>query len=182
MTKDELRSAVLVGSYLRAGPLQLQPEFGAGLPTSELLEVGRELEADGVLRMVPNADCSQEDTALLCQWEITAKGWDWLGKGFGGERADMFSIFKRTVVISPTINVGGDFTMEISPEFSSSTTQTTVGFGEIVRQRIDASNVSPAQKEEAKSKLKAFLSNELIGTILKAAVEPLLHAWGIIPK
>lgn len=189
MTDDELRNLMVGSCYIKQtipGPVRLSSVRAGTAGPADFLKAGSALVKTGYLRQHrPLPDIAQkpglELDDILGSFELTPFGLESFEDGLKkqGQPTLLEKMDAATVVIQfPWF--GGKASYSDSGHHESSSTNTDVAIqlqvalGNIVEQ-IDKSNATPAEKADAKSKLKAFLKHPLVIALAGAALKPLVE-------
>lgn len=173
MDGDSIRNSILLGSYY-AGELPkldvpVTPRIAVpGVSRRQIVDAVGDLVKDGFVEIAdfPIGFETELDPDTIPPLIMTPFGKQ---KAEGLRRTGIFNWNPKIAIVFG----GGSVTMT-DTTVHTETRITVQQFRDAVIGKIDNSTHPPAQKEEAKSRLQAFLSHPLVNTVLGAALGALL--------
>ena len=180
MTTEELKTTILVGSYLQnvgIGRTHLQAELPKELTAiKELADAAKELAGHGLIEPIEIKIPNIKPENFCSQWQITPKGED-LVRNLDREPSTMqeLGIFDKFRIVIAT---GGSRVTFHDEEHHSATNINITNIKDSIVKEIQQSKANESEKQEAKSRLTKFFEHPLLKTAFEAVVSAAIKAAG----
>lgn len=182
MTDNELCNLMMGGRYIKEtipGVVHLSSFSGIDIDNSAFIRAGNNLVERGYFQQVqPIPELIEDLDSVLSTFALTPSGVENIENLLKekGPHKPFGKVDTATIVIQvPWFGGKATFQDNSNTESTNIEIMLKTALGNIIEQ-IEGSGASPADKAEAKSKLKAFLLHPLVSAIAGAAVETLLKS------
>lgn len=162
MSEFNARHAILMGSYISSVmPTTVVPEVIApDLSVEDLNVTVDALLSEGLIVKHPGLVSTIIEDRITCPYDLTDKGKGLIGIGADLPKMD-FSLIKIIVA------TGGSTVHNVE---TATTSITVTTFEQSLLKKIEMSDQSEQEKQEARSKLKEFLAHPLLSAALEAVL------------